>query len=118
MREMIFKKIATFLKNIYSEKLVFLLFLLSTADLIFSYIGLELGYIEEANPIMKQIYLFSGFLFCFFKLTVTILSTIIIGYGYKKYKWVKKVVFLPIAVYIIIMAMHFYFSTVIAFTGQ
>ena len=93
-------------KKIIKQKYIIILFIMEITDLALTSVGLKLGYIHEGNPLADHIYQHSFALLISIKLLITFLATFTIGFGYTKYDWVKKVIWVSLIVYILVMGLH------------
>lgn len=94
------------IKTAFSQKTIIALLVLNLLDLVLTYLGLKLKYFIEGNPILKNIYTKSESSFLLVKISVTLFSCYFIGRGLIKFKWVRKAIFIPLVVYIIVLIMH------------
>lgn len=88
-----------------NKKPLVTLYVLNLLDLIFTYIGLRLMFIEEANPIMAYFYEVSPLSFILIKIIVVFLGIFAISRIYNK-SWVKHSVSILNLIYVLIFVLH------------
>jgi len=91
--------------NLLDKKSLFLLYALNLLDLFFTFIGLKLFLIEEANPIMAYLYEISPALFILIKAIIVLMGIVIISLIYHK-KWVRLATYGLCSIYIGILFLH------------
>ncbi|OLO42486.1 hypothetical protein BTR23_00245 [Alkalihalophilus pseudofirmus] len=90
------------------------LFLLSTADAIFTDIGLRQAVITELNPIMNSIYDTSIFLFYFIKIVLPLALIFCAPYAFSS-RIVKRTLTCAIVIYFGVFVYHIGWSTYVFF---
>lgn len=86
-------------------KSLILLFLLNMFDLFFTYAGLKIHAIEEANPIMAYFYELHPFMFVFMKIFAVVIGIFFIAKIIEK-TWVKNAVKGLNTLYLFIFFLH------------
>lgn len=87
------------------RKPLILLYSLNLLDLLFTFIGLRLLLIEEANPIMAMLYEMNPTFFILIKSILVLIGIFVIGLIYNK-KWVRLATYGLCGIYLIILSIH------------
>lgn len=92
------------MNNVIKKPLV-LLYFLNLLDLAFTFVGLRLLLIEEANPLMAYLYVVSPWLLIIAKVVIVLLGVKLISLIYDK-RWVKYATLGLNGVYLGILFLH------------
>jgi hypothetical protein len=93
--------------------IMFLIFLLSTMDAVFTAAGVSAGYYEEANPLMRIFLDKHLLLFLFAKSFMVGIGLAVLGYLWD-HKWARIGTVVTYTVYTALLCIHTYYLTTVS----